>query len=152
MAIDIERALALGLPTFTVDVERGRLHLFASVIGETDPIYTDVDAARAAGHPDLPVPPTFFFSLILESPSPFGYFDELGIDLRRVLHGEQTFDYTAMTYAGDTVEISERIVDVTVKRGGALELVTKETEFRRGTELLATATNVAVVRNPEVTS
>ncbi|MFE6921855.1 MaoC family dehydratase N-terminal domain-containing protein [Nocardia sp. NPDC057663] len=152
MAVDIERALALTLPTFTVDVERGRLRLFARVIGETDPVYTEVEAARAAGHPDLPVPPTFFFSLILESLSPFGYFDELDIDLRRVLHGEQTFDYFAMAYAGDTIEISERVVDVTVKRGGALEFVTKETEFRRGTELLAKATNVAVVRNPEVTA
>ncbi|MEV6218296.1 MaoC family dehydratase N-terminal domain-containing protein [Nocardia sp. NPDC051833] len=152
MAVDIERALALTLPTFTVDVERGRLRLFARVIGETDPIYTDVEAARAAGHPDLPVPPTFFFSLILEAPSPFGYFDELDIDLRRVLHGEQAFEYVAMAYAGDTVEISERVVDVTVKRGGGLEFVTKETEFRRGTELLAKATNVAVVRNPEVTA
>ncbi|MEU3011626.1 MaoC family dehydratase N-terminal domain-containing protein [Nocardia asteroides] len=152
MAIDAERALALTLPTFTVDVERGRLRLFARVIGETDPIYTDVEAARAAGHPDLPVPPTYFFSLILESPSPFGYFDELGIDLRRVLHGEQAFEYHAVAYAGDTVEISERVADVTVKRGGALEFVTKETEFRRGTELLARTTNVAVVRHPEVTA
>ncbi|MGY0498492.1 MaoC family dehydratase N-terminal domain-containing protein [Nocardia sp. FBN12] len=150
MAIDIDRALALTLPGFTVDVERGRLRLFARVIGETDPIFTDVDAARAAGHRDLPVPPTFLFSLTLESAAPFASFDALDIDLRRVLHGEQRFDYTAMAYAGDTIAISERIVDVTVKRGGALELLTKQTEFRCGTELLATATNVAVVRNPEV--
>ncbi len=40
-------------------MERGRLRMFAAAIGETDPIYTDVEAARAAGHPDLPVPPTF---------------------------------------------------------------------------------------------
>lgn len=152
MAIDIDRAMALALPGFTVDVERGRLRLFARVIGETDPAYTDVDAGRAAGHPDLPVPPTFLFSLILESAAPFAYFDDLDIDLRRVLHGEQRFDYTAMAYAGDTVAISERIVDVTMKRGGALELLTKRTEFRRGTELLATATNVVVVRNPAVTA
>jgi hypothetical protein len=33
----------------------------------------DVAAARAAGHRDLPVPPTFFFSLTLEGDSPFGY-------------------------------------------------------------------------------
>src|SRR5213076_1850421 len=44
----------------TVDVEKGRLRFFAKAIGESDPVYTDESAARDAGHPTLPVPPTFF--------------------------------------------------------------------------------------------
>ncbi len=42
------------LPGHTAEVEKGRLRLFAKVIGETDPIYTDeAAAARAAGMGDV---------------------------------------------------------------------------------------------------
>ncbi|WP_214106657.1 MaoC family dehydratase N-terminal domain-containing protein [Acrocarpospora catenulata] len=152
MAVDVERALALELPSFEVTVERGRLRFFAQSIGETDPIYIDVDAARAVGHPDLPVPPTFMFSLSLEAPAPFGYLEELGVDLRTVLHGEQRFDYATLSFAGDTLALSERIAEVTSKRGGAMEFLTKETVITRGNEYIARATSVVVVRNSVVSA
>jgi len=152
MAVNVERALALEFPTIDVEVERGRLRFFAKAIGETDPIYTDLDAARQAGHRDLPVPPTFYFSLSLEAAEPFAYLDQLGVDLRRILHGEQRFEYAALAYAGDTLTLSERIVDVTSKRGGAMELITKQTDIRREDEDVARVTAVIVVRNPEVTA
>ena len=91
--IDTGLAKVAGLSPLAFDVERGRLRAFARSIGETDPIYHDVDAARAAGHRDLLVPPTFFFSMTLETDEPFGYLKTLGVDLRFVLHGEQSFDY-----------------------------------------------------------
>jgi hypothetical protein len=89
MPIDVERARALRLPPITVTVERGRLAFFAKATGQADPVYSDLDAAKAAGHPDLQVPPTFFMSLELEAPEPFGFLTGLGIDPRRILHGEQ---------------------------------------------------------------
>ena len=52
--------------SFTAEVEKGRLKFFAQAIGETDPIYTDEGAARAAGHPTLPAPPTFSMALDME--------------------------------------------------------------------------------------
>ena len=39
-------------------VEAGRLKFVAKVLGLTDPVYTDVDAARAEGYSDLLAPPT----------------------------------------------------------------------------------------------
>ncbi|MFF0496490.1 MaoC family dehydratase N-terminal domain-containing protein [Nocardia aobensis] len=150
MPIDTEAALALPFDPITVDVERGRLRLFAKAIGETSPIYTVVDAARQAGHPDLPVPPTFFYSLELETPDPFGYLAALGVDLRRVLHGEQSFAYHRPAHAGDTLTLRPRIVDVYSKKGGALDFLVKHTSISRGAEPVAEATSVLVVRNPEV--
>lgn len=152
MAIDATRAKELSFPPVTVDVERGRLRFFSKAIGETDPVYLDAEAAKAAGHRDLPVPPTFFFSLGLEAPDPFGYLDALDIDLRRVLHGEQSFTYHALAYAGDRLTLQERIVDVYTKRGGALEFVVKQTEVTRSGEPIADVRSVIVVRNPEVTA
>lgn len=152
MPIDAERALALEIPPITVDVERGRLRFFAKAIGQTDPVYTDIAAARAAGHPDLPVPPTFFFSLELEAPDPFAFLAALDIDLRHVLHGEQSFEYLAPVYAGDRVTLTPSFVDVSSKKGGALELLTKETVITRDSITVARATNVIVVRNPGAAS
>lgn len=150
MAIDVDKAKALELAPITAKVERGRLAFFAKAIGEADPVYSDVDAAKAAGHQDLPVLPTFFFSLELESPDPFGYIVDLGIDLRRVLHGEQSFTYHSLAYAGETLTLQPRIVDVFSKKGGAMEFLTKQTDITRDGELVAEATSTLIVRNPEV--
>jgi hypothetical protein len=152
MAVDRDRAIALKFPPLTVAVERGRLRFFAQSIGETDPVYLDLEAAHAAGHLDLPVPPTFFFSLTLERPGGFQYLADLGVDLRHILHGEQSFDYYAMAYAGDTLVLHEEITQVVPKRGGAMDLITKQTEVRRGSELVASCQMVTVALHEAVTA
>lgn len=150
MPIDADKAKALEFAPFTVEVERGRLHFFAKVTGQTDPVYLDAETARAAGHPDLPVPATFFFSLGLEAADPFGYLERLGVDLRFVLHGEQSFTYHRLAYAGDRLTLTERVADVYAKRGGALEFLVKETDITRDGQPVAQARSVIVVRHPEV--
>lgn len=150
MPVDAAMAKALEFEPLTVPVERGRLGFLARATGQRDPVYFDLDAAKAAGHPDLPVPPTFYFSLELEAPNPLGYLDELGIDLRRILHGEQSFTYHATAYAGDTLRLERRIVDVYDKRGGALEFLVKQTEISRDGQPIGQARSVIVVRNPAV--
>ena len=35
----------------TLNIEEGAVRFYAKAIGETDPVYTDLDAARAAGVP-----------------------------------------------------------------------------------------------------
>jgi acyl dehydratase len=150
VAIDADTAKAIQLAPLEVEVERGRLRFYAKVTGQTDPVYLDVDAARAAGHPDLPVPLTFFFSLGLEAADPFGLLDRLGIDLRLVLHGEQSFTYHRLAYAGDRLSLIERIVDVYTKRSGALEFVVKQTDITREGQPIAQARSVIVIRHREV--
>ena len=109
-------------------IERGRLRFFAKAIGETDPVYTDLDAARAAGHADLPAPPTFLFSAELDSDATFGMLRMLGVDLTKILHGEQSFRYFASVVAGDTVTVRSHIEDIYDKKGGALQFVVKQSE------------------------
>ena len=70
------------MPTFEVLVEKGRLRFFAKATGQTDPVYTDEAAACTAGHPALPVPPTFLFCLEMESPDPAAIRNLLGMDYR----------------------------------------------------------------------
>ena len=108
---------------FEVEVEKGRLRLFAKAIGETDPVYSDEAAARAAGHPSLPVPPTFFFCLEMERADPYDWFVELGIPLGQVLHGEQSFTYHRLAHAGQTLIFSSELVDIYEKKNGALQFL-----------------------------
>ncbi len=149
MPVDAGQATSHRFEPLVVTTARERLAFFAEATGQRDPVYRDLAAARAAGHPDLPIPPSYYFSLELEQPDPFGWLAALGVDLRLVLHGEQSFSYHAMAYAGDTLTLHPRVVDVAVKKGGALELLTKRTDVRRGTEPIAEAVSVIVVRHPE---
>ena len=147
MAGDARKALAYKFEPLAVTVERGRLAFFARASGQRDPVYADLDAARAAGHPDLPVPPSFYFSLEMERPDPLGWLTALGIDLRRVLHGEQSFTYHAMAHAGDVLMLRSRITDVAAKKGGTLDLLTKQTSVTRGGQPVTEAVSVIIVRN-----
>lgn len=153
MYIDRDKALRHEIAPMPFEVERGRLRFFAQTIGLTDPIYLDVDAARRAGHRDLPVPPTFLSnSLELELPDPLGWLADLGGDLTKTTHAEQAFTYHAMAYATDRLILRRKIVDVYTKKGGALEFVVKQTDVMRGEETLAEILFVIALRHPEVTS
>jgi acyl dehydratase len=152
MYIDREKALQLDFAPMVVEVERGRLRFFARTIGLTDPIYFDVDAARRAGHRDLVVPSTFLgHSLELELPNPMGWLATLGADLTKTTHAEQSFTYHAMAYAGDSLVFERRIVDVYTKKNGALEFVVKQTEVKRGSQVLSVVLSTIALRHPEAT-
>jgi acyl dehydratase len=120
------RFIGMALPAFCAVAETGQLRFFAKAIGEINPIYLDEAAARSAGHPGLPLPPTFLFSLELSQPST-AWRSELGIDPSRILHGEQSFSYHRMAYAGERLMFETRIVDIYQKKGGAMDFVVRET-------------------------
>ena len=116
--------IGTALPPFSVVAEAGQLRFFAKATGEINPVYLDEAAARDAGHPGLPLPPTFLFSCELARPASHGDWREAaGIQLARVLHGEQAFSYHRLAYAGDTLHFDTRIVDVYNKKNGALSFV-----------------------------
>jgi acyl dehydratase len=125
MVID-KRLIGMRLPAFTATVDAWRLRFFAKAIGETNPVYFDDAAARDAGYPALPLPPTFLFSLEFEQTSS-GWRDELGIVSSRILHGEQSFVYHRMAHAGDVLHYDSRIADIYDKKNGALWFIVRET-------------------------
>ncbi len=135
-------------PPFSAEVEKGRLKFFAQAIGETDPIYTDEAAARAAGHPTLPAPPTFSMVLDMEGSEQLPVLSLLDLDIARILHGSQEFEYFRPIYAGDTVTVTARIADIFDKKGGALDFVVMEQDYtNQDGQLLVRATSTLVYRN-----
>jgi hypothetical protein len=136
-----------SLPSFHATAEAGQLALFAKATGETRPEYLEESAARDAGHPGLPLPPTFLFSLELTYPSA-GWRDAIGIQPSRILHGEESFVYHRLAYAGERLLFESRIAEIYDKKGGALSFVVRQTRVTnpRG-EHVADLRSVLVHRN-----
>jgi acyl dehydratase len=118
-------------PAFEFLVERGKIREYALALGLTDPVHTDVEAARAAGFDDLVAPPTFTRQFWHENeandPMP-----HLGYDPKRRLHGEQEFEYHKPLVAGLVLHGQNVIVSTWEKdgrRGGKMTFVVIETRF-----------------------
>ncbi|MFE1909205.1 MaoC family dehydratase N-terminal domain-containing protein [Streptomyces gardneri] len=148
MAID-PAVIGTRTDAFQVQAERGRLRSFAQATGQHDPVYNDVEAAKAAGHRDLPIPPTFLFCLEMDNPARGRFLSDLGIDIRTILHGGQQFDYHAQAYAGDTLTFWTEVRDVYAKKGGALEFIVRATHVSCDGRPIATLTSTTVVRDPK---
>ena len=110
-------------PSFTVEIEKGRLRLFCKAIGETSTVYREEEAALAQGFRSIPVPLTFLFCLEMEREDPYDWFKELNIPLQNVLHGEQKFTYHRIACAGDVLDFSGEVSDVYHKKDGMLEFL-----------------------------
>jgi acyl dehydratase len=106
----------------TFEVGREHVRRFAEAVGDRNPAYTDPEAARALGHPDVIAPPTFLtvlnFRFALEGPV---VDPELGLDYSRVVHGEQRFELARPVRAGDVLRLVSRIEDI--KDAGRNELI-----------------------------
>jgi hypothetical protein len=85
----------------------------------------------------------------MDRPDPFAFLTEAGIDLNRVLHGEQSFTYHALCHAGDSLTFESRITDDYERKGGALRFLVRRTRVTRAGESIADLGNVIVVQQPE---
>lgn len=144
-----QSAVGRSFTPVTARVEPGRLRFFLNTLGEQNPLYRDEAAARAAGYPARPIPPTYLFCLeLMDAERPFEFLTELNIDLARVLHGEQRFTYHAPVVVGDTLTFKSHVTNVADKKGGAMTMVVVETEVtnQHGAHVADTARTI-VVRN-----
>jgi acyl dehydratase len=131
----------------TVIVDGWRVRLFCEATGETDPVHVDEGAAHTAGHSTCPVPTTYLKVLENEHFNAARVLQYLGVPLRGVLHGEQSFDVRKPVHVGDRVEIDRRIADIVEKKNGMLTIITLDTHFRLHGAEAATSRQTIVVRN-----
>lgn len=137
------------LTPFDLEVDPARLGSFAQATGQDDPVYRDPGSARAAGHPALPIPPTFLFCLSM-GPHPMEVYERLGVQFAHVLHAEQHFVYHRLAFAGETLRFKPRIADLFEKKGGALEFIVWETRVEgEDGAAVADLRSVMVVCQPE---
>ena len=101
----------------TYAVGREKIREYAHAVGETDPLYLDVEAARAAGHADVVAPPMFAVVYSLPAVWPALFDEEVGIDFARMVHGGQEFRWGPVVVAGDEITTTASLKDVSERRG-----------------------------------
>jgi acyl dehydratase len=112
--------------TETFEVSRELIRRFAAAIGDANPAYTDIEAAKALGHPDVIAPPTFLTVLTFRYAAEGPVVDPgLGLNYALVVHGEQKFVHHRPVRAGDVLTVSSSIVDI--RDAGRNELLTTKT-------------------------
>ena len=126
-------------------VEEERLKFIARVLGQTDPVYFDPEAARAAGYPHLPAPSTFPFMLEVDALDLMEFMKLVGKDLKQLLHGEQAFEYHHPICADDRITTVKTITDVFEKKNGALEFLISENTFTNQDGILCATTRTSYV-------
>jgi len=112
------QAVGKTFPPMVYAVGREKIREYASVVGETNPLHFDLDAARAAGHDDLVAPPMFAVVYGLPAVAPALFDREVAVDFAMLVHGAQEFEWGPLVVAGD--EISTTVSVKSIDQRGEL--------------------------------
>ena len=110
-------AIGKTYPATIYAVGREKVREYAHAVGETNPLYLNVEAARAAGYADVVAPPMFAVVYAGRSITLALFDPEVGIDFARMLHGGQEFRWGPVVVAGDEIATTTTVKDVS-ERGG----------------------------------
>ena len=138
-------AIGKTLPPTTYAVGREKIREFAEAVGETDPLYLDVEAARAAGYADVVAPPMFAVVYSLRAVWPALFDDEIGIDFARMVHAGQEFRWGELVVAGDEITTVAKLSDVSERRGNGFYVFETTSTNQRG-EAVCTGLFTNIVR------
>ena len=128
---------------FTVEVERGKIKEICLAIGDENQIFFDKDVAKASGYEDTPAPLTFTTVMNFWGyPEVWDRMKEIGVDIKRLLHGKEEYEYFAPIYPGDLLT---GVVSVDSIRDGAMGMVTFKTTYKRGEEVVVIATMMIII-------
>jgi acyl dehydratase len=101
----------------TYAVGREKIREYAHAVGETNPLYLDVEAARMDGYADVVAPPMFAVVYCLPAVWPALFDEEIGIDFGRMVHGGQEFAWGPVVVAGDEINTTTSLNDASERRG-----------------------------------
>jgi acyl dehydratase len=101
----------------TYAVGREKIREYAFAVGETNPLYLDVQAARAAGYRDVVAPPMFAAVYGLPAMGPAMFDPEVGINFALMVHGGQEFTWGPLVVAGDEIETTVTVKDISERSG-----------------------------------
>ncbi len=107
-----------SFPPFSVTLERGKIHELALAIGDDNPIYHDRQLAQEAQYADVPSLPTIGTQFMFWGNAHFvEQLAELGLDVPRIIHLEESYEYLAPLYAGETLTAQTTVLDGTTRKG-----------------------------------
>lgn len=128
----------MEFPAYTYKIEKNKIVEFAIAVSQKDnrdeinPIYYDEKAAKNAGYDGIITPPTFpTASFFWTNGGLMGTIKILGIDLGRLLHREEEYEYFGNIYAGDIITRKMKVIDIYTKGKGkrTIDVTILETEL-----------------------
>jgi acyl dehydratase len=139
-----------SFPPFTIEVERGKIRELALAIGDDNPIYQSKEAAQAEGYPDVPLYPTAPTMFALwGNTNMVDQLADLGINLMRVLHAEEEYEYLGSIYPGDKLTGEMKLVDAKSRQTprGSMDFLVIEIDYtNQHGELVLKAREALIVR------
>jgi acyl dehydratase len=124
-------------------VGREKIREYALAVGETNPLYLDPQAARAAGHRDVVAPPMFVVVYSGGALGPALFDPEVGIDFARLVHGGQEFRWGPLVVAGDEITTTVSVKDISERAGnGTFVFESQSTNQDGATVCVGTWTNI----------
>jgi acyl dehydratase len=118
---------------FTIEVLRNKIHELTTALGDDNPVYHSREAAQAAGFADVPISPT--------TPTMFNFWGnrqrgsslaEVGINVARILHGEEEYEYLQPIYPNDVLTGITTLTNGRTRRGSngsSMDILTLETRY-----------------------
>jgi acyl dehydratase len=104
-------------PSPPYQVGRERVREFATAIGDRNPLCHDLDAARAAGYPDLVAPPTFPVVFTMPQIERFLRDPGFGWRFEGTVHGDQKIEFHRPVHAGDELVTVVRVAGLRTRGG-----------------------------------
>ncbi len=144
MAIKTE-AVGKSYEPVVYAVGREKIREYASAVGETNPLYLDVEAARAAGYADVVAPPMFAVVYASRSVAPAIFDPDVGLNFAMMVHGGQEFRWGPVVVAGDEITTTTTVKDISDRGGMGFYVFESVSDNQRG-ETVCTATWTNIVR------
>jgi acyl dehydratase len=130
-------------------VGREKIREYAAAVGETNPLYHDLDAARVAGHADLVAPPMFAVVYAGRAFLPALFDPELEIDFSMLVHGGQEFRWEGpLVVAGDEVRTTLAVQDIRRRADLGFYVFASESVNQHG-QVVSTGVWTNIVRGVE---
>ncbi len=139
------QAIGKAYPPVRYAVGREKIREFAAAVGESNPLYFELDAARAAGYSDLVAPPMFAVVYAGRAVGPALFDPELGINFAMLVHGSQEFNWGPAVVAGDEIDTTATVKDVSERAGLRFFMFESVSENQRG-EVVCSGVWTEIVR------
>ncbi|MGE7770475.1 MaoC family dehydratase N-terminal domain-containing protein [Viridibacillus arvi] len=131
---------------FTFEVEKRHIRQFAEAIGDANPLYVDEAYAATTIYGGIIAPLTFPIAIGQDS----GENLDLGLDHKRMLHGEQEFIYYRPIRPGDKLHCQMKVSDVYERQGkkGSMEFLVLDTEIKDPSGELVVISRTNIIYQP----
>lgn len=132
---EIRAMIGSGAEPVLMEVERGAIKRYADAVGDDNPLFHEVEDAKAAGYEDLICPPGFF-GWPIKGKATIGGLSMVGAvlvkaGLFRILDGGVDQEFYIPIRAGDVLTAYAKIADVREREGkaGKMLFTTVETTY-----------------------